>query len=65
MADEKEREEEKVAHAVHIGMMIADLRRQINVLEEWDPEFFAEVEEDGLKAARFALGQVLLKLASY
>jgi len=65
MADEKEQDKQKVTHAVHIGIIITDIRSQVESLEDWDPERLEEVEEEGLKAARFALGQVLDRLTSY
>lgn len=65
MDDEKETEEQKVNHAVHIGIIIGDIESQVKSLKYWDPEFYADVEEQGLKAARFALGQVIERLAGY
>lgn len=65
MDDEKEQEEKRVAHAVHIGIIITDIRSQVESLEDWDPELLADVAEEGLKAARWSLGQVIERLASY
>lgn len=65
MADEKERDKQKVNHAVHIGIIITDIRSQVESLEDWDPELLADVAEEGLKAARWSLGQVIERLTSY
>jgi len=65
MANEKERDEQRVSHAVHLGIIITDIRSQVESLEDWNTEAFSEDDEEGLKAARYTLGKVLERLASY